>query len=122
MANLALLALVWVWFSGAVLWVLNALLQFIASLSTASFAKSGAWQASVQGAVARYVKPGLYSILGQDGRFSYKLEHILLLGVLTVLLGIWRSIHISNTYLARADRARKEGDKKEASGGSKKAQ
>lgn len=121
MVNITVLTIVYAWVGGLLLWLANQLLSLIGNMSTASFAKGSAYHAMVQGATLRYIKPGLYSVLGQDGRFSYKLEHILLMAILATLIGISRTVYIAAELLRRIDRSTRKSAEVEDKGDNKKA-
>jgi hypothetical protein len=100
-----LLPLAYILAGAGALLCLNLGLRAVAVLSSASFAKQGALQKSVQAVVSRYVRPAVVNAFGTDAWVPVKLEHILLAALLVVAVGAWRTSWVQAELMRKEARA-----------------
>jgi hypothetical protein len=110
---------------GAVLFFLNLVLKQVGVVAASKFAQQGDVQKAIQPVVARYVKPLFDHIFGASATssgLSFKLEHLILMGILMAVIGLWRSVHIQTEVLkaAAAKEKKKSSDKGEKNAGASK--
>lgn len=91
--------------AGLSLFTFNNLLRAVATAASAAFAKAGAWQKAIN-PYAVSVKPVVDLIYGKPAA-SVELMPLLLVAILIVLCGIWRSVENNNKLLAAANRSAK---------------